>query len=347
MHANRRQQIEEATAGDIVAAVGLDQTSTGDTLCDEAKPILLEPMQFPEPVVSVAVEPRTRSDQDKLMLGLGRLSAEDPTFKVSQNEETGQTIVSGMGELHLEIITDRLVREFGVAANVGTPQVAYRETVTDVGVGVGRYIRQSGGRGQYGHVVLEVMRSDKPGLEFSSAIERAVVPEQFWSAVKAGVREAMESGVLAGYPMTSLKVVLVDGSHHKVDSSDIAFKIAGSMALREAARNAKPVLLEPVMKLEVVCPEEKLGDVIGNLNARRAAIQGISPSPGGMQTIRCQVPLAETLGDPAQATPLLSYASALRSLTQGRGSHTMEPSHYQQVPEEVLERMMESRQVAV
>jgi elongation factor G len=337
MHANRRQQIEEARVGDIVAAVGLDETSTGDTLCDAVNRILLEPMQFPEPVVSVAVEPKTKSDQDKLMLGLRRLSAEDPTFKVSQHEETGQTLLSGMGELHLEIITDRLVREFGVAATVGTPQVAYRETVRDVGVGVGRYVRQTGGRGQYGHVVLEIMPSDKPGLEFSSSAEGGAVPVQFWPAVEDGVREAMESGVLGGYPMTNLKVVLLDGSYHEVDSSDIAFKIAGSMGFRAAARNAKPVLLEPVMKLEVVCHEEKLGDVIGDLNARRAAIQGISPSPGGMQTIRCQVPLAESFG----------YATALRSLTQGRGSHTMEPSHYQQVPEEVLERMMESRQVAV
>jgi elongation factor G len=336
MHANRRQALDEALAGDIVAVVGLNMTTTGDTLCDEQSPILLEPIHFPEPVISVAIEPKSKADQDKLTSALDMLSAEDPTFRQRMDDETGQMIISGMGELHLEIITDRMVREFGVEARVGSPQVAYREAIASSGRGEGRYIRQTGGHGQYGHVVLEVEPNPQGGFAFENAASVQRVPAQFVAAVEAGVREGLESGVLAGYPVTDVRVRLVEGSFHEVDSSDFAFKVAGSTALREAVRSASPTLKEPIMMVEVVAPEEKVGDVIGDLNARRGHITGMESTPGGTQTIRAQVPLAEVFG----------YATAIRSLTQGRATYTMEPSHHEQVPQQILDRILERRLVA-
>ena len=329
MHANHREEAGLARTGDIVAVVGLGETSTGDTLCDQAHPIMLENISFPEPVISVAVEPKTKADQDKLATALDRLSAEDPTLKIKVDPETAQTIVAGMGELHLEIITDRLVREFGVGASVGKPQVSYKETVTGVARAQGRYVRQTGGRGHYGDVWLEVGPSDQY-LVFEDCTRGGVVPAEYVRAVEAGVREAMESGVLGGYPMTNLHVKLVDGSYHEVDSSDLAFKIAASMAFRNAVRADRPVLQEPMMAVEVVVTEDRVGEVIADLNGRRARIQGMEPSPGGTQTLRALVPLAEMFG----------YATELRSLTQGRGTYTMEPSHYDRVPEAVAERIL-------
>ena len=335
MHANRREALTEALAGDIVAVVGLDAT-TGDTLCDERNPVLLEAIRFPEPVISVAIEPASKADQEKLSESLNTLSAEDPTFRMRVDEETGETIISGMGELHLEIIKDRLVREFGVRARVGSPQVAYRETITGAGRSEGRYIRQSGGRGQYGHVLLEVEPCPQQGILFENVAPVDRVPAQFAPAVESGVREALESGVLAGYPLTDVRVRVVGGSFHEVDSSDIAFRIAGATALREAIRNARPTLKEPIMSVEVVAQEDKVGDVIGDLNARRGHITGMESTPGGTQTIRAQVPLSEVFG----------YATALRSLTQGRATYTMEPSHYEQVPQQIMDRILERRLVA-
>ncbi|MEW6772294.1 MAG: elongation factor G, partial [Bacillota bacterium] len=331
MHANHRQEIAEVYAGDIAAAVGLKFTTTGDTLCDEKHPIILEAMDFPEPVISVAIEPKTKADQDKMGEALQKLAEEDPTFRVHVDPETGQTIVSGMGELHLEVIVDRLLREFKVEANVGKPQVAYRETLTRPARAEGRFIRQSGGRGQYGHVWLEIEpRRPGEGFLFVNKVIGGAVPKEFVPAVEAGVREAMESGILSGYPVVDVAVALVDGSYHEVDSSEMAFKIAGSLAFREAARRAAPVLLEPVMKIEVVTTEEYTGDVIGDLNARRAHIEDIEVR-GTSRVIRAFVPLAEMFG----------YATQLRSLTQGRGTYTMQFDHYAEVPQNIADKIIQ------
>jgi elongation factor G len=333
MHANHREEIEGVRTGDIAAAVGLKDTTTGDTLCDENAPILLESMHFPDPVISVAIEPKTKADQDKMGISLSRLAEEDPTFRMHTDPETGQTIISGMGELHLEIIVDRLLREFKVAANVGRPQVAYKETITEPARAEGRYIRQTGGRGQYGHVWLELEPLPRgTGFQFENKIVGGVVPREYVPAVEAGVREAMEGGVVAGYPLVDLKVTLVDGSYHEVDSSEMAFKIAGSMALKSGAQKARPVLLEPVMKVEVVVPEEYMGDVIGDLNARRGHIEGME-ARGNAQVVRGFVPLAEMFG----------YATDLRSRTQGRGTYTMQFSHYQEVPKTIAEAVQKAR----
>jgi elongation factor G len=330
MHANRREDLTELYAGDIVAAVGLGGVATGDTLCDEHHPVVLESIHFPEPVISVAIEPRTQADRERLSEALARLTGEDPTFRLRVDEDTGETIVSGMGELHLEIVVDRLLREFKVAANVGRPQVSYRETLTAVAEGEGRFVRQTGGRGQYGHVLLRVAPAPAGGIEFESRVSGGEVPREFIPAIERGARGAMEGGVLAGYPVTDVKVTLLGGSYHEVDSSEMAFQIAAAMAFRDAAGRAHPVLKEPIMKVEVVVAEDRLGDVIGDLNGRRADIQGMEPSPGGTQTIRALVPLAE----------MFSYATALRSLTQGRATYTMEPSHYQEVPAQIAEQLL-------
>ena len=332
MHANRREEVTEVRTGDIVAAVGLNGTTTGDTLCEEQHPVLLEAIHFPEPVISVAIEPRTKAEEEKLLLALERLEAEDPTFHRHTDLETGQTILAGMGELHLEIICDRLLREFKVEANIGRPQVAYRETITRQAFAEGRYVRQSGGRGQYGHVEIELMPLPAgTGFEFVNKITGATIPAEFIPAVGAGIREAMEGGVVAGYPMVDLRATLYDGSYHEVDSSELAFKIAGSLAFREAAPRAGPVLKEPIMSVEVVTSEERLGEVLGDLNARRAHISGLEATPGRTQTIRALVPLGEMFG----------YATGLRSLTQGRATYTMEPSHYEIVPDVLARQIME------
>ena len=331
MHANRREEIGEVLAGDIGATLGLKDTFTGETLCDLQHPIVLEPIGFPEPVISVAIEPRTDADQDKMNEALRRLAEEDPTFRVKFDEETGQTIISGMGELHLEVLVDRMLREFKVGANVGRPQVAYRETITRPVRAEGRFIRQTGGRGQYGHVQLEIEPlGPGGGFKFEDRTAGGVIPKEFVPAVEQGVREAMESGVLAGYPLVDLKVALVGGSYHEVDSSDMAFKIAASMALKDGVERAGPILLEPIMKIEVVVPEEFTGDVIGDLASRRAQIEGTEPRSGGMQVIWGQVPLAEMFG----------YATDLRSITQGRGTFTMEFDHYAEVPPEVMRQIL-------
>jgi elongation factor G len=333
MHANHREEIDEAYAGDIVAAVGLKETTTGDTLCDEKHPIVLESMDFPEPVISVAIEPKTKADQDKLGAALSKLAEEDPTFKMHTDPETGQTIISGMGELHLEIIVDRLTREFKVGANVGRPQVAYKETIREKARAEGKFIRQTGGRGQYGHVVLEIEPLERgAGYEFVNKIVGGVVPKEYIPAVDAGVREAMENGVLAGYPVVDVRVTLVDGSYHEVDSSEMAFKIASSIAFKNGAQKAKPVLMEPVMKVEVVVMEEYMGDVIGDLNARRGRIEEIERR-GNAQVIHAYVPLAEMFG----------YATDLRSRTQGRGTYTMQFSHYEEVPLSMAEAIIARR----
>ena len=327
MHANHREEMPEARAGDIVATVGLRDTVTGDTLCSEKAPIVLEAMDFPEPVISVAIEPKTKADQDKLGLALQKLAEEDPTFKITVDRETGQTIISGMGELHLEIIVDRLVREFKVEANVGRPQVAYKETVTVPSRAEGRFIKQTGGRGQYGHVWLEVEpRPRGEGFVFENRIVGGVVPREFVPAVEAGVREAMETGVLAGYPVVDVKVSLVDGSYHEVDSSEMAFKMAGAMAFRQACQRGQPVLLEPVMKVEVVVQEQYLGEVLADLSSRRGRIED-TEIRGTMRVVHALVPLAEMFG----------YATALRSQTQGRGTYTMQFSHYAEVPQGIAQ----------
>jgi elongation factor G len=329
MHANHREDIPEVTAGNVVAAVGLRDTGTGDTLCDADHPIVLESMQFPEPVIAVAVEPKSKADEDKLSAALAKLAEEDPTFKVRFDQETGQTLISGMGELHLEIIVDRMLREFNVQANVGRPQVAYKETIRHRAHAQGRYIRQTGGRGQYGHV--EIILEPLPrgtGVEFEDEITGGDIPREFIPPVEAGIREAAESGVLAGYPVVDFRARLIDGSYHEVDSSEMAFKIAGSMAFKEAMARAKPVLLEPVMKVEVLTPEPYMGDVMGDLNARRGRIEGIEQQ-GAIRVVRAMVPLAEMFG----------YATALRSATQGRATFTMEPSHYEEVPVSIAEEI--------
>ncbi len=325
MHANHREDVAEAFAGDIVAIVGLKSSFTGDTLSDASRPIVLETIRFPEPVISVAIEPKTKADQDKMGGALARLAEEDPTFRTRSDPDTGQTIISGMGELHLEVITDRMMREFKVEANVGRPQVAYKETITAPVDSEGRFIRQSGGRGQYGHVWLKLEPLQPgQGFEFVNAIQGGVVPREYIPAVQAGVREALDSGVLAGYPVVDVRVALIDGSYHEVDSSEMAFKIAGSMAFKSGAERAKPILLEPIMKVEVVMPEEFLGDVIGDISSRRGHVQGMEPRDKA-QIVRALVPLAEMFG----------YATDLRSMTQGRASHTMEFSHYQETPSQL------------
>ncbi len=327
MHANKREDVKDIYAGDIVAAVGLRSTLTGDTLCDADNPVVLESMEFPEPVISVAIEPKTKADQEKLSIALGKLAQEDPSFKVSFDEETGQTIISGMGELHLDIIVDRLLREFKVGANVGKPQVAYRETIRQKVTAEGKFVRQSGGRGQYGHVNVEVEPLDlSGGFEFVNKIVGGVIPREYIPAVGKGVKEALENGVLAGYPVVDVRVTLYDGSYHEVDSSEMAFKIAGSMAFKNAAKKAKPVLLEPVMSIEVVTPEEYMGDVIGDLNSRRGRIQTMNQRANA-RVITAQVPLSSMFG----------YATDLRSKTQGRATYTMQFSHYEEVPKNISE----------
>jgi len=331
MHANHREDMDQVFAGDIVATVGLQDTTTGDTLSDERRQIVLEAIQFPEPVISVAIEPRTKADQEKMDLALSRLSSEDHTFRTHVDSETGQTIISGMGELHLEIILDRLFREFKVEANHGKPQVAYREAISRPARGEGRYIRQTGGRGQYGHVILELEPLEPgSGNRFENKIVGGTIPKEFIPAIEGGVREALDSGVLAGFPAVDVKVAVVDGSYHEVDSSEIAFKIAASMALKDAMQKAQPMLKEPVMEVEVITPEEFVGDVISDLNSRRGEIEHVEAGAGGTQVIRASVPLAEMFG----------YATALRSATQGRASYTMEPSRYVEVPRQIAEELV-------
>jgi elongation factor G len=331
MHANHREEVTETFAGDIVAAIGLKHTRTGDTLTNEDDPILLERMEFPEPVIDVAIEPKTKADQDKLGEAMQKLAEEDPTFRITSNEETGQTIISGMGELHLEIIVERMKREFKVEANVGKPQVAYKESITKKVTAEGKFVRQSGGRGQYGHVVIEIEPNEKgKGFEFENAIVGGVVPREYIKPTEEGIMEAMRNGVLAGYPVEDVKVKLFDGSFHAVDSSEIAFKIAGSMAFKEGAHRAGPVLLEPMMAVEVVTPEEYLGDVMGDLNARRGKIEGLNPRKDA-QVLRAMVPLSEMFG----------YATAVRSMTQGRALYTMQFSHYEQVPKSISDQIIE------
>ena len=329
MYANRREEIDEVLAGDIGAALGLKDTFTGETLSDFNRHIVLESIRFPEPVISVAIEPRTEADQDKMTEALNRLAEEDPTFKVKVDEDTGQTVISGMGELHLEVLVERMLREFKVRAGVGRPQVAYKETIARQVRDEGRFVRQTGGRGHYGHVWLELEPLEKGGgFQFESKIVGNAIPREFVPAVEQGIREALDSGVVAGYPLIDLKAILVDGSYHEVDSSDIDFKIAASMALRNGVQQAGPVVLQPVMKLEVVAPEEFAGEIIGDLSARGAQIEGMRPLSGGLQAIQAHVPLAEMFG----------YATDLRSKTQGRGVFTMEFDYYDQVPPEVMER---------
>ncbi len=333
MHANDREEITEARAGEIVAVVGLKETKTGDTLADQADPIVLEGITFAEPVISLAIEPKTKSDQEKMGLALAKLSEEDPTFTIKVNQETGQTIIGGMGELHLEIIVDRMKREFKVDAEIGKPQVAYRETITKLAEGEGKYIKQSGGRGQYGHVLLRIEPKDRgTGYEFVNAITGGVVPREYVEPTNKGIQESLERGFLAAYPMTDLKVTLYDGSYHEVDSSEMAFKMAGSLGMRDAVSKAGMVLLEPVMKVEVSTPEEFMGDVIGDLGSRRAQIQGTT-SRGNATIITALAPLAEMQG----------YVTTLRGMTQGRASSVMIPNHYEEVPKTITDKIVEER----
>jgi len=330
MHSNDRKEIKEVFAGDIAAAVGLKDVTTGDTLCDLKQPIMLERMEFPDPVISVAVEPKTKNDQEKMGTALQKLAKEDPSFRVHTDEESSQTIISGMGELHLDIIVDRMRREFNVVANVGKPQVAYRETIRKSVKQESKFVRQSGGRGQYGHVFLQIEPAESgSGYEFENAIVGGVVPKEYIGAVDKGIREQMENGVVAGFPVVDCKVTLYDGSYHDVDSSEIAFKIAGSMGFRDGALKANPVLLEPIMKVEVVTPEDYMGDVMGDLNRRRGLPQGMDDSPSG-KVIRAEVPLAEMFG----------YATDLRSMSQGRAVYSMEFEKYSEVPQSVADTVM-------
>ena len=333
MHANHRQDIDVVYSGDIAGGIGFKNVTTGDTLCDEKHPIILESMNFPEPVIRVAIEPKTKAGQEKMGIALAKLAEEDPTFKTYTDEETGQTIIAGMGELHLEIIVDRLLREFKVEANVGEPQVAYKETIRRSADVDQKYARQSGGKGQYGHVkiIVEPNESGK-GYEFINKIVGGAIPKEYIEPVNQGIQGAMQAGILAGYPVVDVKVTLYDGSYHEVDSSEMAFKIAGSMAFKEAMKKADPVLMEPIMQVDVLVPEEYMGDVIGGLNARRGQIQGMEPR-GGVQAVSAAVPLSEMFG----------YATALRSSTQGRGQYTMQPSHYTEVPKNIQEKIMDSR----
>ena len=332
MHANDRTEIKEVYAGDIAAAVGLKKVSTGDTLCDPNKVIILEKIVFPDPVISVAVEPKTKADQEKMGIALGKLAQEDPSFRVHTDEETGQTIISGMGELHLEIIVDRMKREFSVEANVGKPQVAYRETIRASVEQEGKYVRQSGGRGQYGHVWIKIEPQEAgKGYEFENDIVGGVIPREYIPAVDKGIQEQMQNGVIAGYPVVDVKVTLYDGSFHEVDSSEMAFKIAGSMAFKEGAKRAKPIILEPIMKVEAVTPEDFMGDVMGDLNRRRGILQGVDDSPAG-KLIHAEVPLSEMFG----------YATDLRSMTQGRATYSMEFAKYNEVPGNIAEQIIDN-----
>jgi elongation factor G len=326
MHANRREEIESISAGDIAALVGLKKVFTGDTLCAEHAPVILESIDFPDPVIEIVIEPKTKADQDKLSEALGKLAVEDPSFRVHTNEETGQTLISGQGELHLEIIVDRLLREFAVQAGVGQPQVAYKETITQPSRAVGKFVRQSGGKGQYGHVVLvlEPLERSK-GIEFEAKVMGGSVPREYFKAVEQGAREALSTGVLAGFPVVDVRVRLVDGSYHEVDSSELAFKIAASMGVKDGLASGKPVLLEPIMFVEVVAPETFMGGVIDDLNARRGRITGVEPR-GNSQVIHAEVPLGRMFG----------YVSALRSATQGRALYTMQFHHYAPAPESVV-----------
>jgi elongation factor G len=334
MHANKRTEVKEIYAGDIAAIVGLKGTTTGDTLCDAENPIILEKIEFPEPVISIAIEPKTKADQEKMALALKRLAEEDPTFKIKTDQETGQTIISGMGELHLEVIVDRMLREFSVGANVGKPQVAYKETIKGSAEAEGKYIRQTGGRGQYGHVWLKVEPLEQgQGFEFVNEIKGGIIPQEFIPAVEKGVKEAMDKGVLAGYPLVDLKAILYDGSYHEVDSSEAAFKIAGSIALQEAVKRAEPILLEPIMKLQVITPEKFMGDVIGDLNSKRGKIEKMEDRGEGINQLKiidAKVPLASMFG----------YATQLRSMTQGRATSTMEFDHYAEAPKNVVEEII-------
>ncbi len=331
MHANHREDAEEVFAGDIAAVIGLKHTRTGDTICDESDPIVLERMVFPEPVIHIAIEPKTKADQDRLSESLGKLAEEDPTLKISTNEETGQTVLSGMGELHLEIIIDRLKREFKVEANIGKPQVAYKETITKKVEQEGKFIRQSGGRGQFGHVWIEIEPNEKgKGYVFENAIVGGVIPKEYINPVSEGIEEAMKNGVLAGYPVEDVKVKLTDGSYHEVDSSEMAFKIAGSIAFKDAARKAGPVILEPIMKVEVTTPEEYMGDIMGDLSSRRGKIEGMFQRSDA-QVIKSLVPLSEMFG----------YATSMRSMTQGRAIYNMEFSHYSEVPKSIADQIVE------
>ncbi|MFL6212751.1 MAG: elongation factor G [Blastocatellia bacterium] len=330
MHANKREDIEAASAGEIVAVAGLKQVTTGDTICEESRPVILEALEFPAPVIAQAIEPKTRQDQEKLSIGLQRLAAEDPSFKVATDQETGQTIISGMGELHLEIIVDRLKREFGVDANVGRPQVAYRETITRAAQGIGRFVRQTGGRGQYGHAEVKIEPSEPgAGFEFVNAIVGGVIPREYIKPVGEGIKEALEGGVLAGYEMVDVKATLNFGSYHEVDSSEMAFKIAGSMAFKDAAAKAAPILLEPIMKVEVVAPEEYMGAITGDINSRRGRIESIAARPG-TQVITSLVPLSEMFG----------YSTDLRSATQGRATYTMHFHRYEEAPRSIREEII-------
>ena len=330
MHANHRAELDTVYSGDIAAAVGLKDTTTGDTLCDESKPIILESMEFPDPVISVAVEPKTKNDQEKMGIALQKLAEEDPTFRVRTDQETGQTIISGMGELHLEIIVDRMLREFKVDCNVGNPQVAYRETIRKSAKAEGKFVRQSGGHGQYGHCWLELTPQEPgAGFTFENKIVGGVIPKEFINPIENGVREAMDNGVIAGYPMVDVKVTVYDGSYHEVDSSEMAFKIAGSMAFRNGAEKANPVLLEPYVKVEVIVPEEYMGDVMGDINSRRGRIEGME-ARNGAQVINAFVPLSEMFG----------YSTDLRSKTQGRGNYSMEVSYYDEVPKNIAEAII-------
>lgn len=333
MHANHRDDIEEVYCGDIAAAVGLKNTRTGDTLCDESDPIVLEKIQFPEPVIQIAIEPKTKADLDKLGESLSKLSDEDPTFKVSTDHETGQTLIAGMGELHLEILVDRLKREFKVEANVGKPQVAYKETIRKSVQQEGKFVRQSGGRGQFGHVWIEIEPNEKgKGYVFENAIVGGVIPKEYIQPVSNGIQDAMKNGVLAGYPVEDVKVKLYDGSYHNVDSSEMAFKVAGSIAFKEAAKKADPVILEPIMEVEVVTPDEYMGDVMGDLSSRRGRIEGMSQRSDA-QVVKAMVPLSEMFG----------YATILRSMTQGRAIYTMQFSSYEEAPKTVSEQIIEKQ----
>ena len=329
MHANNRTEISDVYTGDIAAAVGLKNTTTGDTLCDEKKPVILEKMEFPEPVIELAVEPKSKADQDKMAIALQKLSEEDPTFRASTNHETGQTIIAGMGELHLDIIVDRMKREFNVEANIGQPQVAYRETITQEGECEGKYIKQSGGRGQYGHVKIKFEPNPGKGYEFVDAIVGGVVPREYIPVTDKGLQDALKTGVLAGFPMIDVKATLFDGSYHEVDSSEMAFKVAASLALKEAKNKCKAVLLEPIMKVQVVVPDEYLGNVMGDITARRGRPMG-QESRGNALAIDAMVPLSEMFG----------YATSLRSNTQGRGNFVMEFDHYEEVPRNIAEEII-------
>ena len=335
MHANSREEVKEVYAGNIASTVGLKDTKTGDTLCDPDNPVILEGIEVPEPVISLRIEPKTKADQEKMGIALKKLSDEDPTFRIRGDIETGETIISGMGELHLDIIVDRMKREFTVEANVGRPQVAYKETIKQTAQAEGKYIKQSGGRGQYGHVWLRLEPNEKgKGFEFINEIKGGVIPQEFIPAAEKGIREALDKGVTAGFPMVDVKVALYDGSYHDVDSSEIAFKIAANMAFQEAAKRAKPILLEPIMKVEVIVPDNFLGEITGDLSSRRGHIEEMADrSPLNLKVVKAKVPLSEMFG----------YATTLRSLTQGRGTSTMEFAYYEEVPQSVAAQIVEGK----